>query len=103
MSGIRAFVAGRSAAAALVLAGLVAVSLAGRASGQSLLQPWEPTPSGPARGKTCTQIDHECPRGFGSGGKAGRQSARCTRIWEFCIKTGVYHDGKRTITGVVRE
>lgn len=101
MSDARPPGADRRTAATLALAGLVMASLAGGASGQSLLEPWEPTLSGPARGKSCTQLDRDCIRTFGP--RTNAQSARCARIWQFCIRTGVYHDGERTVTGVIRE
>jgi hypothetical protein len=60
------------------------------------------TPSGPARGKSCSDIDRECVR-YDFGGKIDESQLRCLRYKEFCLRTGVYYDGRRTITGVVRE
>jgi hypothetical protein len=63
----------------------------------------QPTPSGPARGKTCSDIDRECVRYDFGGGEGAATELRCQRYKNFCLRTGVYHDGRRTITGVLRE
>ena len=79
-------------------------AFAGAAKAQLLLQEAVPTRSGSATSRTCTQLRNDCDhRGFIVDEKAALQAARCARYWEFCIKTGIYHDGNRTVTGVIRE
>lgn len=62
------------------------------------------TRSESAKGRTCTQLRNECDHhGFIVEEKPAVQAARCARYWDFCMKIGIYHDGRRTIPGVIRE
>ena len=84
---------------------MMVVGLADAAKAQFLPQEAVPTRSGSATSRTCTQLRNDCDhRGFIVDKKAAAlQAARCARYWDFCIKSGIYHDGRRTITGVIRE
>ena len=35
--------------------------------------------------------------------KPAVQAGRSARYWDFCMKTGLFHDGMRRIPGVIRE
>jgi hypothetical protein len=58
------------------------------------------TPSGPAQGKTCSQLAGECVS-FNQTG--GFDSSRCAGYKASCMKTGTYVDKKRTVTGVTKQ
>ena len=58
------------------------------------------TLSGPANGKTCSQLAAECVS-FNQAG--GFDSSRCAGYKSSCMKTGTYTDKKRTVTGVTRQ
>lgn len=83
---------------------VMGAAFTGVATAQPLFVEVVPTRSESAKGRTCTQLRDECDHhGFIVEEKPAVQAARCARYWDFCVKTGVYHDGKRTITGVIRE
>lgn len=57
------------------------------------------TPSGPANGKTCSQLAKEChDRNYAVNADTGR----CPRYKAACLKTGIYTDRMRTVTGVAK-
>jgi len=58
------------------------------------------TLSGPANGKTCSQLAAECVS-FNQAG--GFDASRCSGYKSSCMKTGTYVDKKRTVTGVTKQ
>jgi hypothetical protein len=58
------------------------------------------TPSGEAKGKTCSQLASECVS-FNRAG--GFDVARCADYKASCMATGTYSDKKRTVTGVTKK
>jgi hypothetical protein len=58
------------------------------------------TPSGEAKGKTCSQFVSECVS-FNRAG--GFDVARCADYKASCMATGTYSDKKRTVTGVTKK
>jgi len=57
------------------------------------------TPSGEARGRTCSQLVQEC---VSHNTRVGAPTDRCETYRASCMRTGVYEDRGRRITGVVR-
>lgn len=57
------------------------------------------TMSGPANGKSCSDLVQECVEFNRSG---GYDTSRCQGYKASCMKTGVYKDRNRTITGVAK-
>jgi hypothetical protein len=58
------------------------------------------TPSGPANGKSCTQLVQEC---VAFNKKGGHDTSRCAGYKAPCLESGTYQDRNRVITGVVRK
>jgi hypothetical protein len=58
------------------------------------------TPSGEAKGKTCSQLVAECVS-FNRAG--GFDVSRCADYKASCMATGTYSDKKRTVTGVTKK
>jgi hypothetical protein len=58
------------------------------------------TPSGEAKGKTCSQLTSECVSFNRSG---GFDVSRCSDYKTSCMATGTYSDKKRTVTGVTKK
>jgi hypothetical protein len=54
------------------------------------------TPSGPANGKSCSQLAGEC---VAYNKARGDDTGRCAGYKQSCIATGTYQDRNRTITG----
>jgi hypothetical protein len=55
--------------------------------------------SGPANGKSCSDLVQECVDYNRSG---GYDTSRCQNYKTACMKSGVYKDRNRTITGVLK-
>lgn len=58
------------------------------------------TSSGPANGKTCSQLVREC---VAYNHKGGYDTSRCEVYRAPCMATGTYQDRNRIITDVVRK
>lgn len=57
------------------------------------------TTSGPANGKSCSDLVQEC---VDYNHSRGHDTARCQGYKASCMKSGVYKDRNRTITGVAK-